>query len=135
MSPWFRVSKVKQVLEFNNLRTNIALFWCFENKVFVRIINFSQPMLLFQKLVDETQMSKPQEGTFILTKKFFSCPPRSSKYYIKSGRKTLYMELFPRINNLYCWLCFFQKILDKFLKCIRIISYIVYTLKYVSVRQ
>ena len=47
-------------------------------------------MLLFQKLVDETQMPKPQEytdDTFILAKKLvFSWPLRSLKN-VKSGRK------------------------------------------------
>ena len=81
------VFKVIQVLEFYNLRTNITVFWCFGKKIFLTeswklMLNFStfsvrgcwgQPMLLFQKLVDETQMPKPQEytDTFILTKKLF----------------------------------------------------------------
>jgi hypothetical protein len=48
-------------------------------------------MLLFKKLVDETQMPKPQKYTdiFILTKKLFVVSLRSLQY-IKSGRKTLY---------------------------------------------
>ena len=60
------------------------MFW--KKKSFDRIIKihvdfstfsvggcWGQPMLLFQKLVDETQMPKPQEYTdiFILTKKLF----------------------------------------------------------------
>ena len=84
---------------------NSALFLWFEKKFFGVeswniIFNFStfsfggcwgQPMLLFWKLVDETQMPKPQKytDTFILIKKMvFSWPQRSSKY-VKSGRKTL----------------------------------------------
>ena len=67
--------RVIQVLEFYNLRTNTTLFWCFEKKkkltkswkIMLNFINFSvggcwgQPILLFWKLVGETQMSEPQD--------------------------------------------------------------------------
>ena len=56
---------------------NLALFWCFEKHYFlwnheISFINFwtfsvrgcwGQPMILFWKLIDETQISKPPEPT------------------------------------------------------------------------
>ena len=65
---------------------------------------WGQPMLLFQKLGDETLMPKPQEypDTFILSKKLFLVGLWSlQSMYIKSGRKTLYSFLF-----LAAWYCF-----------------------------
>ena len=74
------VFKVIHVLEFNSLRTNITLFWnCFLTESGKIMLNFSTFSVggcwghFFWKLVDETQMPKPQEytDTFILTKKLF----------------------------------------------------------------
>ena len=86
---------------------NSALFCYFEKKIFLLesgyvLLNFStffvggcwgQPMLHFWKLVDETQMPKPQEYIRYLhfdQKAVYSWPQRSSKY-VKSNRKTLYL--------------------------------------------
>jgi hypothetical protein len=56
------------VLEFNNLRTKTISFWCFD-RIMKTHAEFSgggcwgQPKLNFWKLVDETQISRPQEYT------------------------------------------------------------------------
>ena len=94
------VFKVIQVLEFNDLRTNITLFWCFGRHIFDRIMKtfstfsvrgfWSQSLLLFLKLIDETQMNTQMFSFW--PKNMFWWPSRSSKY-VKSGRKTLYFTL------------------------------------------
>ena len=69
----FEDCRVIQVLEFSNLRLKSLYFDGLKKIYFYRImLNFStfsvrgcwgQPMLLFWKLVDKTQMPKPQEYT------------------------------------------------------------------------